>query len=128
MTTPINAIDRVSIVVPRDAFSAAAARQALKLVATIAEEINAPFTIFASRRHMTFLKEEYAQCCPDHPLETIEVTGDVVKAVREFPDTGDDLIVVATAGSERRFRSSMGRIPEELARTTSGSILVIRYT
>ncbi len=38
-----------------------------------------------------------------------------------------DLLVVTTAGSESRFRSSLERVPEQLAETTDSSIVVIRY-
>jgi nucleotide-binding universal stress UspA family protein len=128
LTMSINALDSVRIVVPPDAYSAAAARQALKLVAAIAEEINVPFSILAARRHAAYLREEVERLELELPCEFIEIRGDPVRFCKKMADVKDDLFVIATAGSEHRFRSSMGRIPEALAGATDSSILIIRYT
>ncbi len=128
LTMPVNALDSVRIVVPPDNFSAAAARQALRMVTAIAEEINVPFSILASPRHAAYLREEYEELELEYPCEIIEIHGDPVTFCKNMADKEDDLFVVATAGVAHRFRSSMGRFPESLAAATQSSIAVIRYT
>ncbi len=72
------------------------------------------------------LKQSLEELKLDLPYRISILGKDVIGEVKH--EAGQrDLVVVPTTGSQRRFRWSLGPIPERLADALCGSVLVIRY-
>jgi len=124
---PINAQQRVVLVVPPNSLSLGLAGQTLETVTAIAQAINVPLLVLAARRYVTPLREELEALEIELPSQVTRLKDDVVQEV--IDKVGPlDLVVVTTAGSQLRFRSSLGRVPERLAERISGSMVVIHYS
>jgi len=126
MTTPINAMQRVVLVVPPNSLSVGLARKTLEMVTAIAQAINVPLLVLSARRYVIKLRDELDKLELEQPCEITHLGKRVIRGVVGKVGV-QDLIVVTTMGSQRRFRSSLGYIPEQLAAAIAGSIVVIHY-
>lgn len=126
LTTSINAMRRVVLVVPPNSLSVGLAGKTLEMVTAIAQAISVPLLVLAARRHVDSLRAELDGLELDLSSQVTRLAGNVVQDVAGKVGP-HDLVVVTTAGSQRRFRSSLGHVPEQLATVTSGSMVVIHY-
>ncbi len=126
MTTPINAIEGVVLVVPPRTLPAALASRTSEMALALARAINVPLLLLAAERHQARLQAELAKLDPEQQYEVKtlgdSVTQDVVDAVNP-----QHLVMITSMGSSVRFRSSLGHLPEQIAAATSGPMLVIHY-
>jgi Kef-type K+ transport system membrane component KefB len=127
MTIPINATQRVVLVVSLNSLRVGLAGKTLEMVTAIAQAINVPLLVLAERRYVGKLRDELDKLELEQPYEIAHLGEKVVRDVADKAGA-QDLIVVTTMGSQRRFRSSLGHIPERLAAATTGSIVVIHYS
>jgi nucleotide-binding universal stress UspA family protein len=126
LTTPINAMRRIILVVPPRSLNVQLADRTLEVLSAIAQAVNVPVLALTARGYFDNLHEKLSGPKSGHPAKTVLLAGRVVQEVAEVA-TSHDLILVTTMGSRRRFRSSLGRIPEQIATTISCSIVVIHY-
>jgi hypothetical protein len=126
LTTSINAMHRVVLVIPPNSLVTGMAARTLEMVTAIAQAINVPLLILAAPLYVSNLREQLAGLELEHPCKIVALKSNLVQNVasnvREH-----DLIVVTTMGSRRRFRSSLRYVPEQLAAAIPGSIVVIHY-
>jgi Kef-type K+ transport system membrane component KefB/nucleotide-binding universal stress UspA family protein len=127
LEAPINAFRRVVMLVPPDNVSGVAARQTLKIVNGIAQALNLPIVILTAPRFREMLEEEVAKLETDHPYRFEQLIGNVLAATHAEVDA-DDILIIPTTGSSRRFRSSLGRLPHQLSAARRGPLMVLRYT
>jgi Kef-type K+ transport system membrane component KefB/nucleotide-binding universal stress UspA family protein len=126
LNTPINAMQRIVLVVPPNSFSNELTDRTLEVVLAIARAVNVPLLVLAAMRHLPILQGKINDLDSQHPYAVQELGENVVQeAVARLQK--DDLIVVTAIGSPSRFRSSLGYIPEQLAAAKEGSIVVIHY-
>lgn len=126
LTTPINGMQRVVLVVPPNSLVVGLAAKTLEMVTAIAQAINVPLLVLTAPLYLANLSEQLANLEPEHPHKISRLESNLVQNVVDNADE-HDLIVVTTMGSRRRFRSSLGYVPEQLAAAISGSIVVIHY-
>jgi hypothetical protein len=126
LTTPINATQRVVLVVPPNSLGVGLADKTLEMATAIAQAINVPLLVLTAERYEASLREKLGGLELESPYEVTLLGDSVVQDVISKVDTRD-LIVITTMGSRMRFRSSLGHIPERLAAATSGSMVVIQY-
>jgi Kef-type K+ transport system membrane component KefB len=126
LTTPINAMRRVVLVVPPNSLSVGLAGKTLEMVTAIAQAINVPLLVLAARRYVDSLRAELDGLGLELSSQVTRLGGNVIQDV-SGKVSPHDLLVVTTAGSRTRFRSSLGYIPEQLVAATSDSIVVIHY-
>ena len=127
IATPINAMQRVVLVVPPNSLSVGLARKTLEMVTAIAQAINVPLLVLSARRYVIKLRDELDKLELEQPYEITHLGKKVIQDVVGKVGA-QDLIAVTTMGSQRRFRSSLGHIPEQLAAAIAGSIMVIHYS
>jgi len=127
ITTPINATQRVVLVVPSNSLSVGLAGKTLEMVTAIALAINVPLLVLAAPRYVVKLRDELEKLELEQPYKITHLGKKVIRDVAGQV-SAQDLIVVTTMGSQRRFRSSLGHIPERLAAAIAGSIVVIHYS
>jgi nucleotide-binding universal stress UspA family protein len=126
MITPINATQRVILVLPSRSLDFGLIGRTVEMVTSIAQAINVPLLILTDPRYQPRLQVRLDELELDLSCQVALLGDNAVRGVTR--EAGEqDLVVVATTGSERRFRSSLGHLPEQLARTLSGSMVVVRY-
>ncbi len=126
MTTPINAIEGIVLVVPPRTLPAALASRTCEMALALARAINVPLLLLTAERHRVRLQAQLAKLDPEHQYQVRtlgdNVTQDVVNAVNP-----QQLVMITSMGSSVRFRSSLGYLPEQIAAATSGPMLVVHY-
>jgi len=126
LITPINAMRRVVLVVPPNSLGAGLAGKTLEIVTTVAQAINVPLLVLAAQRYVVNLRDGLDKLKPEQPYEVVRLGSNVIQDVAGRVGA-EDLMVVTTMGSQRRFRSSLGHIPEQLVAAIPGSIVMIHY-
>jgi Kef-type K+ transport system membrane component KefB/nucleotide-binding universal stress UspA family protein len=126
LITPINAMRRVVLVVPPNGLGAGLAGKTLEIVTTVAQAINVPLLVLAAQRYVVNLRDGLDELEPEQPYEVVRLGSNVIQDVADRVGE-EDLMVVTTMGSQRRFRSSLGHIPEQLVAAIPGSIVIIHY-
>ncbi|MBI5671513.1 MAG: cation:proton antiporter [Chloroflexi bacterium] len=124
LTTPVNALQRLVLVVPPDSFNLAAAHPVLVTVAAISDALNLPLVVLTAPGYEAAFDAELKRLNLERPYDTAPLNGRRVPEVVRFTRP-NDLLVVTTAGSRMRFRSSLGDFPEDLAAATTESLIVI---
>ena len=102
LTTPINAVERVVLIVPHDSLEQGAVSRTLEMVTAIAKAVNVPLRILAAGEYMNALQARLNSLAGGLPY---------------------DFSPIARA----MFRSSLGELPEKIASLRESSIMVIRY-
>jgi len=126
LTTSINAIQRIVLVVPKNSLTETLVDKTVDVVIAIAQAVNVPLCIFSVSDYQKILDEHIKELDSEHPYSIKNIGDNLIQdIVNKVNDR--DLILVTTIGSPSRFRSSLGYIPEQLATSIKGSIIVIHY-
>ena len=126
LTTPINAVERVVLIVPRHSLEAESVGRTLEMVTAIARAVNVPLKILAAGEYMEEMQDCLHLLADGHPYDFSPLGNNVLRDI-DAKVNGHDLIAVTTVGSSSRFRSSLGELPEQIAAIRQSSIMVIRY-
>jgi nucleotide-binding universal stress UspA family protein len=126
LTTPINAVERVVLVIPHHSLDQESVGRTLEMVTAIAQAVNVPLKILAAGEYMEALQDCLRLLADGHPYDFSPLGNNVLRDV-DAKVNGHDLIAVTTVGSSNRFRSSLGELPEQIAAMRESSIMVIRY-
>lgn len=126
LTTPINAVERVVLIVPHHSLEPESISRTLEMVTAIAQAVNVPLKILAAGEYMEALQDCLRSLADGHPYDFSPLGNNVLHDV-DAKVNGHDLIAVTTVGSSNRFRSSLGGLPEQIAKMLESSIMVIRY-
>jgi Kef-type K+ transport system membrane component KefB/nucleotide-binding universal stress UspA family protein len=126
LTTPINAVERVVLIVPHHSLEPVSVKRTLEMVTAIAQAVNVPLKILAAGEYMGAMQDCLALMADGHPYDFSPLGNNVLRDV-DAKVNGHDLIAVTTVGSSNRFRSSLGELPEQIAAIRESSIMVIRY-
>lgn len=123
----INAMHRLLLVVPANSQDQNLMSLSLSVVTTIAHALNIPVTVLAAPGYLPHLQATLHRLNIEHPCAFTPLENNIVQHVSREVQSEDDLIVVVSSGSQARFRSSLGHIPEELMAATNDSIVIIHY-
>jgi Kef-type K+ transport system membrane component KefB/nucleotide-binding universal stress UspA family protein len=124
LTEPINAQQRVVLVIPARSITFSVMESVLQTAHTISLATNDPLVILTDERYEQRINRIINEQQLDARIEII--SANVVKEV--IDRTQDlDLVLVTTSGSRQRFQSSLGDIPEQIASSISASLLVMHY-
>ena len=126
LTTPINAVERVVLIVPRHSLDLDSVGRTLEMVTAIARAVNVPLKILADGEYMAAMQDCLQSQADGHPYDFSPLGNNVLHDV-DAKVNGHDLIAVTTVGSSHRFRSSLGELPEQIAAIRESSVMVIRY-
>jgi Kef-type K+ transport system membrane component KefB/nucleotide-binding universal stress UspA family protein len=124
LNKPINSLRRIVLVVPPNSMSVLHTDKIATLVMSIARAVNVHLSIRASTQYMGRLQQHLGESNAERTVDLVPLGDDLIQEIGAT-STPHDLIIVTTAGSQRRFRSSLGHIPEQLAATTESSMVVI---
>lgn len=124
LTSSINAKRQVLLVIPANSISSALIGDVLNTALTIANSINVPLQILAAVQFLDDIEAQESVFGTRFQKEALDpsVTREVSQKVHPL-----DLVIVTTSGSQQRFQSSLGSLPEELASRLPCSMVVIRF-
>jgi Kef-type K+ transport system membrane component KefB len=124
LVVSVNAQKRVVLVIPARSCTPTSMRKLVTTAYTIAQNVNNSLEILCDEAYMNTvlgIVEKLQGTITTRPLGN-SVVYEVKKSIKH-----DDLVIVATTGSRRRFQSTIGTIPESLAEIKSLSLIVAHY-
>lgn len=123
---PLNGMERVLLVIPKDAVSPSALRRVLQANLTIARELNVPCEILATRDCHRLIGEVLNKNRHDVQVELKEMVGSL--RPRELTtNVQSDLLVIPGFGSRKRFMANLGNLPEQIADSFSGNLIILHF-
>lgn len=124
LTSSMHSKQRVMLVIPIINISSHLVPEAVEAALLISQAIDKPLKVLISGQH----SDDLLQLNETNNTQlTIEQLGtDIVRDVTKLARPSD-LLILTTFGSQRRFQSSLGRIPEEIAERTTASLIIIRF-
>ena len=112
--------------IPSGVVTPAALRRVLQANLTIARELNVPCEILA---HKSYLEIIQAVIGKNHNNVSVLVK-EMIGALRLdelFVNAERDLVVIPGFGSRKRFIANVGNLPERLADTFSGNLVILHF-
>ncbi|MGW8143742.1 MAG: cation:proton antiporter [Anaerolineales bacterium] len=126
LTTPINAVERVVLIVPHHSMEPETISRTLEMVTAIARAVYVPLKILAAGEYLEDLQDCVKLQSDGHPYDFSPLGNNILNDMKAKVN-GHDLIAVTTVGSSNRFRSKLGELPEQIAEMFESSVMVIRY-
>jgi Kef-type K+ transport system membrane component KefB/nucleotide-binding universal stress UspA family protein len=122
----VNAAHRVLLVIVRGSTANDYVDEMVEAAAILAQAVNVPLLILAEEQYLKWVRQCVVDLAIEHPHEIVPLKPNVVADVKTHIED-EDLVVLSTTGSRQRFRSSLGKIPEELASATAASLVLLHY-
>jgi hypothetical protein len=126
LSHPLDGMERVLLLIPSGVVTPAALRRVLQANLTIARELNVPCEILA---HKSYLEIIQAVIGKNHNNVSVLVK-EMIGALRLdelFVNAERDLVVIPGFGSRKRFIANVGNLPERLADTFSGNLVILHF-
>jgi len=123
---PLDGMERVLLLIPEGAVSLAALRRVLQANLTLAHELNVPCEILAHKTYLRAINEILGKNHKDVKIQVNEMVGslhprDLETSVRS------DLVVIPGFGSRKRFITNLGNLPERLADSFPGNLVILHF-
>lgn len=124
LTSSIVSKQRILLVIPTNSLRGHLLQDAIDAALLIAQAVDIPLKILIAGQYQGDLVRLDENSSLELDIEHLE--SDVVGYLTELAQPSD-LLILATFGSQRRFQSSLGKLPEEIAERTTASLIVIRF-
>lgn len=122
----LDGIQRVLLLIPTGAVSPAALRRVLLANLTLAKELNVPLEILADKSYLELIRDILGRNHHDLQVVVNEMIGPL--RPQELKITAEcDLLVIPGFGSRKRFIANLGNLPERLAESFSGDLLILHF-
>jgi Kef-type K+ transport system membrane component KefB/nucleotide-binding universal stress UspA family protein len=126
ITSPVNAIQRVTVAIPQERLAPGLVSQTLDLALTMAQALNVPLLALVRQPNIETINKALKHRKLDQPYRVAELEGEAVRSIGKHI-SHQELILVTELGAMKRFRRSLGSIPERLTRATTASIVIVHY-
>jgi hypothetical protein len=126
LSQPLNGMRRVLLILPAKALALVVLRRMLEANLTLAKALNVPLDILADGSYLEQVHGMMKEIEPDHPTTLKQMIGELSPQNLE-KEAGSDLLVVPGFGSRQRFLSSLGNLPERLAASFSGNLIILHF-
>lgn len=126
LSHPLEGMERVLLLIPSGVVTPAALRRVLQANFTIARELNVPCEILAHKDYLEITqsvigKNDYGvSVLVKEMVGSLRLNDLLVKADR-------DLVVIPGFGSRKRFMANLGNLPERLADSFSGNLVILHF-
>jgi len=126
LSSPINSMQRVVVVIPSNSLQPVTLRRTLEVVAALSNAVNVPALVLVDGiyEEKIFGMVEHLQS--DQPIEVTPIKGNMLRRVLEIVGEAD-MIVVPSSGSRKHFLTNLGDLPERLTQTAAGNVMVLHY-
>lgn len=122
----LDGMERVLLLMPEGAVSPAAVRRILQANLTLAHELNVPFEILAHKSYFHLISEILGRNHRDTKIQLKEMVG-ILRPLELETKAASDLIVIPGYGSRKRFIMNLGNLPERLADSFSGNLIILHF-
>ncbi|MAT41912.1 MAG: hypothetical protein CL609_06195 [Anaerolineaceae bacterium] len=126
ITTSIYAIEQVTLAIPQEILSSDLITHTLDLALTITHAINVPLLVLVKKTNIDTLSEGLKHRGLDLSYNVKIIEGDLVRAISNHVSSRS-LLIVTEMGTSKRFKRSLGSIPERLTQITHASLLFVHY-
>jgi len=123
---PINSTQNVILVLPPTAVALSSLRRLIEANFVLARALNVPLIVLADSSYSKLAQDILQAEAHDQPCELVEINGQVKNHLQSI-QTESDLVVVPSIGSRKRFISSIGGLPEQLAATLETNLLILHF-
>ncbi|MEW6406997.1 MAG: universal stress protein, partial [Chloroflexota bacterium] len=123
---PLNGIQRVLLILPPKALAPQVMRRILEANLALAKALNVPLTIHTDLEYAQQMEALLARRETGQPVE-IEAAKGPLNVHKLEKDNLSDLIVVPGFGPRQRFLSGVGYLPERLAASFSGNLIILHF-
>ncbi|MBA4376324.1 MAG: hypothetical protein C0401_09160 [Anaerolinea sp.] len=123
---PINGMERVLLLLPAKAVAPEVLRRILLANVTIAEALNVPLSILADGSFLHQVGEILRPLDLEPPCEVVRMQGSLrIDGLHKNAES--DLLVIPGYGSRQRFLANIGNLPERLAASFNGNIVLLHF-
>lgn len=126
ITTSINALEQVTLAIPQEILSPDLTTHTLDLTLVIAQAINVPLLVLVRKANVDSLTEALKKRSLDLPYIVEQLEGETVRAISDHV-TSQSLLIVTEMGTSKRFKRSLGSVPERLTQNAHVSLLFVHY-
>ena len=126
LNRPLNGMRRVLLLVPEKVVAPVVLKRILEANLTMAMALNVPLSILADSSYLEQIHEILRPIQADHPIEVTQMVGPL-RPDKLDKEASSDLLVVPGFGSRQRFLASLGNLPERLAATFSGNLVILHF-
>lgn len=126
LTEPVDALKQVVMVIAPNSTAVNYLDEMADAAVTIADAINIPLLILTAQPYHALICDCIAQLDVKRPHVVHILASNVVKEIEKTVHP-QDLLILSTTGTRKRFQSSLGHLPEDLAAKLSVSLMVIHY-
>ena len=123
---PLIGMQRVLLLLPAGAVSPLVLRRIVQANRILSDALNVPLDILAHKSYIDLLRTILGKNHKDNPVQISEM----INSLR--PDdlekhAESDLLVIPGFGSRKRFLANLGNMPERLAETFKGNLIIIHF-
>ncbi len=126
LNAPINGTQQVVLLLPSESLSQIVARRALDMVTTVTTALNAPLLVLSDGEYHHKIEQMLAGGSLPQGYR-IEALGSNPMKTLQQQTSDQDMIVIPSVGSRKRFLSSLGNLPERVAAETSCNLVILHY-
>lgn len=126
LSHPLNGIRRVLLLIPAGAVTPAALRRVVQANLTIANELNVPLEMLADKSYLSLVKQILGKNHRGQLITVREMIGSLRPSELQ-KNVESDLLVIPGFGSKKRFLANIGNLPERLADSFSGNVLILHF-
>ena len=123
---PLDGMERVLLLIPEGAVSPVALGRVLQANLTLAQELNVPLEILAHKNFLHLTHEILGRNHHDVKVTVKEMIGSLRPHDLETK-VQSDLVVIPGFGSRKRFITNLGNLPERLADSFSGNLIILHF-
>ncbi len=126
LTQPLNGTRRVLLLLPSGVVTPAVLRRVVQANMTIAKELNVPLETLADKSYLSVIRHIVGKNHSGIPVIVHEMVGSLrVNDLEKHIES--DLLVIPGFGSRKRFLANLGNLPEHLADSFSGNLLILHF-
>lgn len=126
LTTPINALERVLLVVAATTVGVKFDKRSAEAAQTIAESLELPLITLATSHYNKDLERSLGSGESNDRDQLIRLPQDPLAAILEEVQE-QDLVILPAMGSQDRFHASEDHLPYQLTKNISSSILITHF-
>ncbi len=123
---PLNGMQRVQLLLPSKAIAPSVMRRILSVNLAIAGSLNVPLSILADGSYLNQIQDILAVEKGEVLVELKEMIG-ALKPTQLEKDAESDLLVIPGYGSRKRFLANIGNLPERIADSFSGNLVILHF-
>ena len=126
LVLPLNSMQRVVFIVPAKTVPPIVLRRMLQANIILAKALNVPLFVRADSSYMQTFEALISVINSDHPIE-LEALKDYLKPEKLEHEAIGSFIVLPGFGSRKRVVDTLGNIPEQLAKSFDGNLVILHF-